>query len=98
MECLTVVAVAVIATGMASAARAVPVKVAQPAAVSNDNYAPHVIEESGGTWGKLLVLPGLPHPGLINSVSCAKPGWCAAGGSYALGPQTQAIISDEKVP
>jgi hypothetical protein len=68
------------------------------AAVGNDNYAPHVIEEFGGTWGKLLVLPGLTHPGLIDSVSCAKPGWCAAGGSCALGTQAQAIISDERAP
>jgi hypothetical protein len=68
------------------------------AAVGNASYAPHVIEEAGGTWGKPLVLPGLTHFGLVNSVSCAKPGWCAAGGSYTQGPQTQAIISDETVP
>jgi hypothetical protein len=67
------------------------------AAVGNANYAPHVIEEAGGTWGKPLVLPGLTHPGLVNSVSCAKPGWCAAGGSYSLRGQTQAIVADETV-
>jgi hypothetical protein len=56
---------------------------------------PHVIEEAGGMWGKPLVLPGLTHPGLVNSVSCAKPGWCAAGGSYSLRGQVQAIVADE---
>jgi hypothetical protein len=67
------------------------------AAVGNANYAPHVIEEAGGTWGKPLVLPGLTHPGLVNSVSCAKPGSCAAGGSYSVRGQTQAIVADETV-
>jgi hypothetical protein len=67
------------------------------AAVGNANYAPHVIEEAGGTWGRPLVLPGLTHPGAVNSVSCAKPGWCAAAGSYSLRGQTQAIVADERV-
>ena len=67
------------------------------AAVGNTKYAPHVIEETGGTWGKPRELPGLTHPGLVNSVSCAKPGWCAAGGSYAVRGQNQAIVADETV-
>jgi hypothetical protein len=67
------------------------------AAVGNTSYAPHVIEEAGGTWDKPLVLPGLTHPGLVNSVSCAKPGWCAAGGSYSVRGQNQAIVADETV-
>ena len=68
------------------------------AAVTNLNYAPHVIEQAGGTWGKPRALPGLTHPGLINSVSCAKPGWCTAGGSYSLRGHTQAILANETVP
>ena len=44
-------------------------------------------------------LPGLTqHPGLVNSVSCAGPGWCAAGGSDSLSGQTQAIVAAETVP
>jgi len=65
------------------------------AAAGKAGYTPHVIEETGGTWGRLLPLPGLTHGGLVNSVSCAKPGWCAAGGSYSLSGQTQAIVADE---
>jgi hypothetical protein len=67
------------------------------AAVDDTSYAPHVIEEAGGTWHKPLALPGLTHPGLVNSVSCAKPGWCAAGGSYSVRGQNQAIVADETV-
>jgi hypothetical protein len=54
-------------------------------------------QEADGKWGKPLVVPGLTHPGLVNSVSCAKPGWCAAGGSYSLQGKTQAIVADETV-
>jgi hypothetical protein len=69
------------------------------AAIGTTSYAPHVIEQAGGTWGRPLALPGLTqHPGLVNSVSCARPGWCAAGGSYSLSGQTQAIVADETVP
>jgi hypothetical protein len=67
------------------------------AAVVNASYAPHVIEETGGRWDKPLVLPGLANSGLVNSVSCAKPGWCAAGGSYSTQGQNQAIVADERV-
>ncbi len=65
------------------------------AAVVDTSYPPHVIEQTAGTWGKPLVLPGLTNPGLVNSVSCAKPGWCAAGGSYSVLGQNQAIVADE---
>jgi hypothetical protein len=68
------------------------------AAVDNTGYAPHVIEETGGIWGEPLVLPGLTSPGLVNAVSCAKPGWCAAGGSYSVQGQNQAIVANETVP
>jgi hypothetical protein len=65
------------------------------AAVGNTGYAPHVIEETGGIWGKPLVLPGLTNPGVVNAVSCAKPGWCAAAGSYSVRGQNQAIVAGE---
>ena len=68
------------------------------AAVGNTGYAPHVIEETGGIWGSPLVLPGLTSPGLVNAVSCAKPGWCAAGGSYSVRGQNQAIVADQTGP
>jgi hypothetical protein len=65
------------------------------AAVDNSSYPPHVAEEAGGTWHKPLMLPGLTSPGLVNSVSCAKAGWCAAGGSYSVRGQNQAVVADE---
>jgi hypothetical protein len=66
------------------------------AAIGTTSWAPHVIEQAGGTWGRPLALPGLTrHPGQVSSVSCAKPGWCAAGGSYSSGGLTQAILADE---
>jgi hypothetical protein len=47
-----------------------------------------VVSEKSGVWGRAIKVPGL---GALNkggnagvrSVSCASPGTCAGGGSYA---------------
>jgi hypothetical protein len=51
-----------------------------------------VVSERNGVWGKAIEVPGsgaLNAGGnaLVNSVSCASAGNCAAGGSYADGPR-----------
>ena len=50
-----------------------------------------VVSQRNGRWGKARQVPGLPGPavinasGSVNSVSCASPGNCSAGGYYASG-------------
>jgi hypothetical protein len=46
-----------------------------------------VADETGGTWGNAQELPGIAALNVdgkayVNSISCAAPGTCAAGGSY----------------
>jgi hypothetical protein len=47
-----------------------------------------VVSEKNGVWGRAVEVPGLAalnkggNAG-VGSVSCASPGTCAAGGSYA---------------
>jgi hypothetical protein len=46
------------------------------------------VTETGGRWGSAQLLrasPALRKGAILNSVSCASPGNCAAGGSYATG-------------
>ena len=60
-----------------------------------------VVSERGGTWGKAIEVPGL---GRLNSdgiaevvtVSCASPGNCAAGGTYANRPGIQGFVVSER--
>jgi hypothetical protein len=54
----------------------------------DDDYQAFVVSLTSGVWGKAIEVPGsarLNAGGLagIDSVSCAKPGDCSAGGSYA---------------
>jgi hypothetical protein len=48
-----------------------------------------LVTEKNGVWGKAIDVPGLPHvkygDSWVSQVSCAKPGFCSAGGSYADG-------------
>jgi hypothetical protein len=60
-----------------------------------------VVAENGGTWGTAEEVPGtaaLNAGGFaqVNSVSCASPGNCGAGGSYTNGtPATEAFVVSE---
>jgi hypothetical protein len=62
----------------------------------NDYNSAFVVDESSGTWGTALTVPGTPAAStsgnsFLNSVSCTSPGYCAAsGGSLGL-----AIVVDE---
>src|SRR6266568_3525651 len=50
--------------------------------------AAFLVNEKNGAWGKLIYVPGLnavSRDAYLNSVSCASPGNCAAGGDYDLG-------------
>lgn len=49
----------------------------------------YVIEESGGKWGKPTPIPGLESLNIggwakVDSISCASPGNCSAGGDYSI--------------
>jgi hypothetical protein len=50
--------------------------------------AAFLVNEKNGAWGKKMYVPGLnavSRDAYLNSVSCASPGNCAAGGDYDLG-------------
>jgi hypothetical protein len=50
--------------------------------------AAFVVSEKNGVWGRAIDVPGLravARDGYLNSVSCASPGNCAAGGEYGGG-------------
>jgi hypothetical protein len=53
---------------------------------SNDEYQGFVVSERNGRWGKAIEVPGTAalNKGFafLNSVSCAAPGNCGAGGYY----------------
>jgi IPT/TIG domain-containing protein len=68
--------------------------------------APHglieafVVDEAHGTWGSALEVPGTATLNVggtaeVNSVSCAAPGDCAAGGSYQGPTGQQAFVANE---
>jgi len=51
-------------------------------------YQPFVADESGGSWGNAVKVPGMAtlNRGVsasVTSISCATPGNCAAGGYYS---------------
>jgi hypothetical protein len=57
-----------------------------------------VVSEKNGTWGRATLVPGLMtlgHAGVVNAVSCAPGGTCAAGGSYANLSGLQAFVADQ---
>jgi len=60
-----------------------------------------VADERNGRWGTAIEVPGLGAlntggPAGVNSVSCASPGSCAAGGDYADGDgNAQGFVADE---
>jgi hypothetical protein len=60
-----------------------------------------VVTETNGTWGTAIEVPGSAalntgHMAGIASVSCARPEYCAAGGSYTDGAlHTQAFVVTE---
>jgi hypothetical protein len=60
-----------------------------------------VTDESHGTWGAAEEVPGsgalnVAGNAAVNSISCASPGDCAAGGSYTDGAgHSQAFVVDE---
>jgi hypothetical protein len=59
-----------------------------------------VVAERNGRWGKALQVPGLAAlgGGDVSSVSCASPGNCTAGGTYAVGPpvRLQGFVATER--
>ena len=68
----------------------------------NGNKA-FVVDETGGTWGELLGIPGTASywSTSVNSLSCASPGNCSAGGTvstytgYNSPPSSQAFAVNE---
>ena len=65
-----------------------------------DNLHPFVLDEVNGVWGKAIEVPGLSALNAdgedleMSSISCAAPGFCAAGGYYDDGGQ-EAFVVDE---
>jgi hypothetical protein len=61
-----------------------------------------VVSEVNGKWGQAREVPGTSRLNVgggaeVDSISCASPGQCAAGGSYIDGAgNTQAFVSDEE--
>jgi hypothetical protein len=61
-----------------------------------------VVNERHGVWGKPMKVPGTARLNRgdyasLNSISCAKPGFCAAGGAYADSiDHGQAFVVNEK--
>jgi hypothetical protein len=55
---------------------------------------------AAGTWGRARELPGLAALNIdgfaqINSVSCAAPGQCSAGGDYNIAQASQAFVASQ---
>jgi hypothetical protein len=51
----------------------------------SDNRQGFVVNETGGTWGRAIAVPGLAALGMSSSadtISCSSAGNCAAGGYY----------------
>gem|GEM_PF-1528863 len=61
--------------------------------VNGTTYA-YVVEESDGTWGSAIAVPGLSGSNL-DSVSCVALGECVAGGSGVQSGAEHAFILDE---
>src|SRR5207248_1946531 len=66
----------------------------------NESY---VVSEKGGVWGTAIEIPGLEalsghgSENRVFPISCAKAGWCAAGGYYRDGNgEPQAFLVNEK--
>jgi hypothetical protein len=56
-----------------------------------------VVDETNGTWGNAIELPGTGTPGLaawVSSISCATAGNCTAGGSY-FRSRSEIIVAEE---
>jgi hypothetical protein len=70
--------------------------------VNNRPSEAFVTVQKNGTWSKARQIPGLAaldtgHQSQINSVSCARPGNCTAGGSYAeRSGNSPAIVAAQK--
>jgi hypothetical protein len=69
---------------------------------SNFNTQSFVVDETGGTWGTAEEVPGSASldrgtpGGMVNSVACAAPGICSAGGYYTNSSnQREAYLVDE---
>lgn len=65
------------------------------------------MNETNGVWGKAIAVPGTAHldgfsPSWwhwseITSISCVRPGWCAAGGTYydgSLGHRLPFVVDE----
>ena len=69
--------------------------------IYNHSYGKgYLVSEKNGTWGHAINVPGLRalHGGqysAVNSVSCASPGNCAAGGLYSHASTGQAFVIKE---
>ena len=69
----------------------------------DQGWTAYLVDETGGTWGKLLQIPGTASYWVtsVSSLSCASPGNCSAGGSvstytgYNSPPFTQAFVVNE---
>ena len=60
-----------------------------------------VASERKGKWSKAIEVPGFAalnsgELGAAYSVSCGRPGFCAAGGVYRSGPGTEAFVVSER--
>jgi len=63
--------------------------------------AEFVVDEQNGVWGKAIEIPGLAAlnvsgSGWLSSVSCGKPGFCAAGGSFLGDTTGEAFVANEE--
>jgi len=63
------------------------------AIAGGDAHVPFVVDETFGSWGDAIEVPGLAtlNVGLVaaaSSISCSMPGDCGAGGVYADGSTT----------
>ncbi len=51
------------------------------------------MNETNGSWGNAIDVPGTGADSTVNSVSCATAGNCTAGGDFEGG--TQALVANE---
>jgi hypothetical protein len=66
----------------------------------SNNYQAYVVNESNGTWGSAIEVPGTATlntggNAYINSISCTAEGSCSAGGAFTDGANKfQAMVDD----
>jgi fibronectin type III domain protein len=86
---------------MLSVSCATPGNCAAGGQYSHGDYSgAFVVDETNGSWGKAIKVPGLdtlPRGtfALVQSISCPTAGNCAAGGVYTDGSKAHAFVVDE---